>query len=165
MPQSNRNSTELTKITIAKYLLFSLLFLAILVYGANIRTFKIKEDDGSCISGIYFPSVCKYIVADIPYFGDVIRIEIRETPSVTLTTLKCGPYSSQVRYDISAKEFNIKEFTSSETGIQKEVSNYCMPRSKAVSDYYSPFFHKEGGGWGSNGGIRLNTEFGLYQIS
>lgn len=154
----------LKKVTIAKYILFGLLFLAILLYGANIRTFK-NEDDGSCISGLHLPLVCKYIVAEVPYFGDVIKIEIRETIFSNLTTLECGDYSSRVKYDPSSEEFEIKEFALNEAGAWEQVSNYYMPRSKETSDWYSPFFHKEGSGWRSSSCLRLYTEFGLYQIS
>ena len=152
------------KTAMVKYLLFALLFLAVLLYGVHIRAFK-DEEEGSCISGLYLPLVGKYIAAEIPYWGEVIEIEMKETASSCLTELECGAYSSQVKYDIASKEFEIKEFESNETGARKQISNYCMPRSDANSDYYSPFFRKEMEGVAAHGVVRLYTEFGVYQIS
>lgn len=134
------------------------------IYAANVQTFHINEE-GIDVNGIRFPLFCERIDARIPTSTEeMVYIELRTTPFSKSTYYECETVSSYAKLDCSSGEFIIKTSSLKEDNTWEEIGEDTKTREEIGSDFYSPLLHHSAEGYASGEGLRLNTDFGLYEI-
>ena len=69
-----------------------------------------------------------------------------------------------VIYAANVQMFHIKTSSLSENNTWDEIAEGTKAREEVGSDFYSPLLHHSAEGYASGEGLRLNTDFGLYEI-
>lgn len=134
------------------------------IYAANVQMFHINEE-GIDVNGIRFPLFYERIDAKIPISNEeTVYIELKTTPFSKSTYYECGTESSYAKLNCSSGEFHIKTSSLSENNTWDEIAEGTKAREEVGSDFYSPLLHHSAEGYASGEGLRLNTDFGLYEI-
>lgn len=134
------------------------------IYAANVQMFHINEE-GIDVNGIRFPLFYERIDAKIPISNEeTVYIELKTTPFSKSTYYECGTESSYAKLNCSSGEFHIKTSSLSENNTWDEIAEGTKVREEVGSDFYSPLLHHSAEGYASGEGLRLNTDFGLYEI-
>lgn len=134
------------------------------IYAANVQMFHINEE-GIDVNGIRFPLFYERINAKIPISNEeTVYIELKTTPFSKSTYYECGTESSYAKLNCSSGEFHIKTSSLRENNTWDEIAEGTKAREEVGSDFYSPLLHHSAEGYASGEGLRLNTDFGLYEI-
>lgn len=148
----------------ARTVLAIILLVLCVIYMRNVQVVHIDEEDIR-IDGIHFPLLYERVDAELfTPAEDPIFIELKTTMLSKSTYYEDGNSSSFAKLHCWSDEFSVKTSSLKEDGTWEVISEDIKPRSEIGSDFYSPLLNYSSEGYAANRGIRLNTEFGLYEI-
>lgn len=136
----------------------------VMAFTAGSERFLIEED-GVRMEGLRIPLLYEHVAMTAGTGEDSVNIELDVTPFSRTTWYQEGGEATSAALYRFADAFNVLSFTVTETGDLEFQSEETVSRAEAGADFYSPLLCVSGDGRAELHGLRVNTPFGLYEVS
>lgn len=136
----------------------------VMAFTAGSERFLIEED-GVRMEGLRIPLLYEHVAMTTDSGEDSVSIELDVTPFSRTTWYQEGGVATSAALYRFSDTFSVLNYAVTETGDLEFQSEETVSREEAGADFYSPLLCAAGDGRTELHGLRVNTPFGLYEVS